>query len=248
MRLISASGATCVIAACASRKRQRDERMRFSMFGFDIVTWLARRGRKGGISRGCVTDDADRAGDSTLPGNHALALRPVDALVNVLVLVQLVPAGQRCSVKRQFNPTDSTRPRPQRDRASPYHDKNMSESNHRKRDVGLKARALAIEMYRATRNYPSEETYELVQQMRRAAISILSNFAEGQGRWTRPDYRRFVLNARLRLRARGTDRDFGRSRVPAPRESAAIARRCGPRSNASRTASSNTFSRRCNYN
>jgi len=38
--------------------------------------------------------------------------------------------------------------------------------------------------------------FSLVQQMRRAAVSILCNVAEGRGRRTRPDFRHFVLIAR----------------------------------------------------
>jgi four helix bundle protein len=72
----------------------------------------------------------------------------------------------------------------------------MNQSNYRKLDVWEKARALAVQVYRATRRYPREEMFGLAQQMRRAAISILSNIAEGQGRWTRPDYHRFLVNAR----------------------------------------------------
>lgn len=41
---------------------------------------------------------------------------------------------------------------------------------------------LVIEIYKATRKLPAEELYGLQSQMRRAAVSIPSNIAEGQGR------------------------------------------------------------------
>jgi four helix bundle protein len=72
----------------------------------------------------------------------------------------------------------------------------MSQSNYRQLVVWQKARALALQVYRATGRYPRAEMFGLVQQMRRAAISILCNIAEGQGRWTRPDYHRFLIDAR----------------------------------------------------
>lgn len=40
----------------------------------------------------------------------------------------------------------------------------------------------AIQIYRITKTFPQEETYSLVSQMRRCAISITSNIAEGFGR------------------------------------------------------------------
>ena len=57
----------------------------------------------------------------------------------------------------------------------------MTQSNYRKLAVWQKARALAVQVYRVTRGYPRDEMFGLVSQMRRAAISILSNIAEGQG-------------------------------------------------------------------
>ena len=41
-----------------------------------------------------------------------------------------------------------------------------------------------VEVYRSTRSFPKEELYGLTNQLRRAAVSIPSNIAEGQGRLT----------------------------------------------------------------
>ena len=41
---------------------------------------------------------------------------------------------------------------------------------------------LVVDIYRATKLFPKEETYSLTDQMRRAAVSITSNIAEGFGR------------------------------------------------------------------
>ena len=69
-------------------------------------------------------------------------------------------------------------------------------SNYRKLIVWQKARVLAVNVYRATSRYPREEMFGLTSQMRRACLSILCNIAEGQGRWSRPDYHRFLIDAR----------------------------------------------------
>ncbi len=49
-------------------------------------------------------------------------------------------------------------------------------------DVWLKSRELTKMVYIATKNFPKEELYGLVSQIRRSAISIPSNIAEGCGR------------------------------------------------------------------
>jgi four helix bundle protein len=62
--------------------------------------------------------------------------------------------------------------------------------------VWQKAVSLVTELYRVTQDFPPQETYGLTSQIRRAAISIPSNIAEGHGRRTRKDYHHFVIQAR----------------------------------------------------
>ncbi len=62
--------------------------------------------------------------------------------------------------------------------------------------VWQKAKALAVEVYRATERFPNSELFGLTSQMRRAAISVASNIAEGQGRGSKPDFAKFLCMAR----------------------------------------------------
>ncbi|HEX9200800.1 MAG TPA: four helix bundle protein [Acidobacteriaceae bacterium] len=55
---------------------------------------------------------------------------------------------------------------------------------------------LTENIYRLTAVFPASKMYGLSAQMRRAAVSIASNIAEGWGRRSRKDYSRFVLVAR----------------------------------------------------
>jgi four helix bundle protein len=55
---------------------------------------------------------------------------------------------------------------------------------------------MAIEVYRLTEGFPREEIYGLTSQMRRAAVSIPSNIAEGHGRLGPNEYRQFLGVAR----------------------------------------------------
>ena len=62
--------------------------------------------------------------------------------------------------------------------------------------VWQKAKALAVEIYRATERFPKNEIFGLTSQMRRAAVSVASNIAEGQGRGSKPDFVKFLCVAR----------------------------------------------------
>ncbi|MGB7912021.1 MAG: four helix bundle protein [Desulfobaccales bacterium] len=59
-----------------------------------------------------------------------------------------------------------------------------------------KAMDLVTEMYRLTKKLPKEEMFGLTSQLRRAAVSIPSNIAEGQGRLSKGEFRVFLGNAR----------------------------------------------------
>jgi four helix bundle protein len=62
--------------------------------------------------------------------------------------------------------------------------------------VWQKAKALAIQIYRVTEQFPKIETYGLTSQIRRAAVSVASNIAEGQGRLTAGEFLHFLGQAR----------------------------------------------------
>ena len=55
---------------------------------------------------------------------------------------------------------------------------------------------LSVGIYQLTESFPASEIYGLTSQMRRAAVSIASNIAEGWGRRSRREYSKFVLVAR----------------------------------------------------
>ena len=61
-----------------------------------------------------------------------------------------------------------------------------------KLDAWREAVGFAEEVYDATRTFPREEQFGLMSQLRRAAVSISSNIAEGTGRASDTDFTRFV--------------------------------------------------------
>ena len=62
--------------------------------------------------------------------------------------------------------------------------------------IWQQAMNLTVEIYRVTGVFPKHETYGLASQMRRAAVSVPSNIAEGKGHRSDPEFVRFLLHAR----------------------------------------------------
>jgi len=72
----------------------------------------------------------------------------------------------------------------------------VSERSHTKLEVWRRSISMVAQVYRITKDYPTEERYGLMSQMRRAAVSVPSNIAEGAARKSTKEYVRFLYNAR----------------------------------------------------
>lgn len=64
--------------------------------------------------------------------------------------------------------------------------------DYRNLEVWRRAHRVALEVFRATESFPQGERFGLTAQIRRSAVSVPSNIAEGAGRSGRPDYARFL--------------------------------------------------------
>ncbi len=62
----------------------------------------------------------------------------------------------------------------------------------KKYDIWLLSHNLTLEIYKLTSNYPKEELYNLVSQIRRASSSIPTNIAEGCGRSSEKEFNQFL--------------------------------------------------------
>jgi len=85
---------------------------------------------------------------------------------------------------------------------------------------------LVLEVYDGTRSFPKEELYGLTSQIRRSAVSIPSNIAEGQGRRSDGEFLQFLGTARGSLLELETQLLIA-SRLgylPAPRSDSLLAR------------------------
>jgi four helix bundle protein len=68
-------------------------------------------------------------------------------------------------------------------------------NNYKELKVWQKSFDLSIEIYMVSKDFPKEEMFGLTSQMRRSAVSIPSNIAEGKGRFSNSDFIRFLLIA-----------------------------------------------------
>ena len=67
--------------------------------------------------------------------------------------------------------------------------------NFRDLDIWKLGKDLVIKIYKATKSLPQEEIFGLISQMRRAAVSIPSNIAEGFNRYHNKEYKQFLYYA-----------------------------------------------------
>jgi four helix bundle protein len=75
----------------------------------------------------------------------------------------------------------------------------MLSLSHKKLDVYKIATNLVKEVYKATAGFPKEEKYVLISQIRRAAVSVCSNIAEGASRISKKEKKRFYEISRSSL-------------------------------------------------
>ncbi len=64
--------------------------------------------------------------------------------------------------------------------------------DYKKLKVWEKAHQSALSIYQLTKSFPKEEQFNLISQIRRSALSIPTNIAEGAGKFTNTDFARFL--------------------------------------------------------
>ena len=86
----------------------------------------------------------------------------------------------------------------------------MAVRNFRDLFAWQRAMDLVVLVYRVTEEFPSREMFGLCNQLRRAAVSVPSNIAEGQGRNTNADFVRYLSIARGSLQEVQTQLEISR--------------------------------------
>jgi four helix bundle protein len=66
---------------------------------------------------------------------------------------------------------------------------------HQKLDLWKKAIEFVVDIYRVTERFPKEEKFGLTSQLRRAAVSIAANIAEGAARRSSKEFRQFLSHS-----------------------------------------------------
>jgi four helix bundle protein len=74
-----------------------------------------------------------------------------------------------------------------------------------------KAMKFVTDVYEATESFPAREVYGLSNQLRRAAVSVPSNIAEGKGRLSKKEFVQFLAKARGSLLEAQTQLEIGRN-------------------------------------
>ena len=82
---------------------------------------------------------------------------------------------------------------------------------HKKLDAWKVAIDLVSEVYRVTDSFPAREVYGLTSQIRRAAISVPSNIAEGAGRHTKKEFVNYLHIAQASLSELDTQSEIAKT-------------------------------------
>jgi four helix bundle protein len=98
----------------------------------------------------------------------------------------------------------------------------MKTRNYRDLQVWQRAMDVARDVYAVTQKFPKSEVFGLTSQMRRSAVSVPSNIAEGHGRGSDKSFRIFLAQARGSIFELETQiqlaSDFGYVQPPAAKE------------------------------
>ena len=73
-----------------------------------------------------------------------------------------------------------------------FTNKSYTMHNFKKLTIWQEAMSLAIDLYNITKHFPDAERYSLTSQIRRSAVSVPSNIAEGSGRSSSKDFENFL--------------------------------------------------------